>query len=283
MEKWLVLSNCQTFGLANSLTLQYPGAAVDAVDIWAYKSNILAHDAKLNEYHRIIVHPEFLDIPGSALAERQGLIVVPSIYFAAYHPDSCYAASSRGGINSPIGAYNSMICLAAYRSGLSLDQTLSMYNPKTYDMAGFFDLWQDGRSSLLKKFADYGIDLSSAFNAWGRYKSFMYSVDHPAIAVVFDIARQTLKSMNIEPLDAGLHPHDNLANGPSFSVYPEIAEHCGVSGYGYFKKQGEYRLMSREDFIRGSYRGLEGHDPNSIVVDAMANERFQRLLRIMET
>ncbi|MGE6743772.1 WcbI family polysaccharide biosynthesis putative acetyltransferase [Allorhizobium pseudoryzae] len=282
MEKWLVLSNCQTFGLAHSLTLQYPEAAIDAVDIWAYKSNVQVHDAKLNEYHRIIVHPEFLDIPESALAGRHGLVIVPSVFFAAYHPDCCYAASSSGGINSPIGAYNSMICLAAYRKGLSLDQTLSMYNAKIYEVAGFFDVWQEDRTTILKKFTDYGLDLSSAFNTWGRYRPFMYSVNHPAIAVVFDIARQILKRMNIEPLDAGFYPHDNLANGPHFSVYPEIAEHCGVTGCGYFKKQGEYRLMSQEDFIRASYRGLAGHEPKSIVVDAMANERFQRLLGIME-
>ncbi|RWX78759.1 hypothetical protein EPK99_09220 [Neorhizobium lilium] len=282
MEKWLVLSNCQTFGLANSLTIQYPSATIDSLDVWAYKSDIAGHDAKLHNYQKIIVHPEFLDISESKLNQVIDPIIVPSMFFSAYHPDSCYAASSSGGIDSPIGAYNSMICLSAYRNGLTVDQALQHYNARTYERAGFFDVWSRDKQHILNLFNNYGLDLSEGFLRWGRYKPFMYSVNHPNIDVVFDIAAATLKRMGVNSLEARLLPHDNLTNGPCFAIYNEVAEHCGIKGFEFFKEQGHYRLLSLEDFVRGSYRLLEGHDPKSVVVDGMADDRFQKLLQIME-
>lgn len=282
MEKWIVLQNCQTVGLANSLKLQFPGADIDAVDIWAYKSGMEKHDAKLDDYSRIIVHPEFLGIQGTALTQMPNLHLVPSVFFSAYHPDSCYAASSTGGVSSPIGAYNSMICLAAYRSGLSVDQALSMYNARTYELAGYFDVWSQDKKALLETFSKHGLKLADAFNRWGRYRPFMYSVNHPSIDVVYDLAHEVLISMKLSPIQHSLRPHDNLMNGACFAVYPEIAESCGVQGAPFFKFQGGYGTMPLDAFVRESYRMLEGLDPKSLVVDGMANSRFKKLLQIME-
>jgi len=37
MRTWLLISHCQTFGLANSLNLLAPGIRVEAIDIWEYR------------------------------------------------------------------------------------------------------------------------------------------------------------------------------------------------------------------------------------------------------
>ena len=80
MEKWIVLQNCQTVGLANSLKLQFPGADIDAVDIWAYKSGMEKHDAKLDDYSRIIVHPEFLGCVDKKDSPARSVVIQGHLY-----------------------------------------------------------------------------------------------------------------------------------------------------------------------------------------------------------
>ena len=81
----------------------------------------------------------------------------------------------------------------------------------------------------------------------------MYAHNHPRITVVRDIARAVLARAGIEAEYGDALPADNLANGPVYPVYPEIAERLGVEGSLLFKTGGRYRFLRLPDFIEASF------------------------------
>ncbi len=273
MESWLVLSNCQTFGLANSLKLLGPGFHIDAMDIWGFGKNIEKYKEDLPRYSRVIVHPQFRSIEFDFTVARN-LDFIPSIDFDAYHPDVCYAFSS-GPIEGPMGSYHSMIVLAAHEAGLGVEATRKLFRRDVFERCGFFSRWEQERAQLLKHFSEYGLDISSSFAQWSRGDAFMYSVNHPKIRCVYDIARTFMKRQGIDIVENEIMPADNLLNGPCYPVYPEIADTFGAKGSYLFKVSNEYRLISLEKFIELCFGVYARLPPNSIQVEGGVRQRYE--------
>jgi hypothetical protein len=178
-------------------------------------------------------------------------------------------------------AYNSVIVLAAWKAGIPVNKVKTLFTRSIYEAAGYLDIWSDERERLLDNFKRYGLDLTSSFLQWGRYNPFMYSVDHPSIACVYDIAKTFMVAHGVPVYESHIKPADNLLNGPIFPVYPPIAEACGVKGSYLFKPQGEYRYFHLEEFIERSYASYEGRDPASICVNGTSATFFSRVAQIL--
>ncbi|MCZ3379306.1 MULTISPECIES: WcbI family polysaccharide biosynthesis putative acetyltransferase [Rhizobium] len=279
METWLLVSNCQTFGLANSLKLLGPRFHIDAVDIWAFRKNIGKYKEKLSQYFRVIIHPQFRDMDfdfGSA----QNLDFIPSINFDAYHPDICYAFSD-GPLEGPMGSYHSMIVLASYEAGLSVEATRKLFRRDIFEACGFFTRWEQERTQLFRHFSEHGLDISSSFVQWSRGEPFMYSVNHPKIRCIYDIARIFLRRLGVDTTDGEVLPADNLLNGPCYPVYPEIAETFGAGGSYLFKLPNEYRLISLEQFIEFSFAIYSRLPPRSILVEHAVRPRYDNVKAVI--
>lgn len=253
MEKWLLISHCQTFGLTNSLNLLAPGIEVEPMGIWGYRDNMAAVTQTLSQYDRVLALPEVLDTPGADFSTAHKVDQIPGILFRAYHPDLCYATSGGEVLKGPADAYHSMIVIAAFNRGLSVDDTLRLFNFKSYETCGYFDLWPSESEALLASFRAIDIDLSSDLRRWATTSAFMYSINHVRIGCLYDIARAYLRGENIPIIDSDVLPPDNLAQGACFPVYPEIGERLGVEGSYAFKRQDSYRRFTLEEFVRGSF------------------------------
>lgn len=275
METWLLLSNCQTFGLGHSLQMLSPRFNIKAVDIYAFRYDIEKYRKSLSDYFRVIVHPQFQNIDFD-FSSAQNLDVIPSIKFDAYHPDICYAFSERSGmLDGPMGAYHSMITLAAYAEGFDVDATRKLFRRDVFEACGFLDRWEEERAQLLQNFAKYELDISSAFRKWSRGGSFMYSVNHPKIQCIYDVARAFMKRLGVETVKNNFMPIDNLLNGACYPVYPEIAHTFGAEGSYLFKVPGDYRLISLEKFIELSFAAYSQFPAGTIHVERDVRERFQ--------
>ncbi|WP_454850547.1 WcbI family polysaccharide biosynthesis putative acetyltransferase [Rhizobium binxianense] len=275
METWLLLSNCQTFGLANSMKLLGPRFHVDAVDIWSFKKNIDKYKSEIPKYFRVIVHPHFYNIDFD-FSIAQNLSTIPSINFDAYHPDVCYAFS-KGPLDGPMGSYHSMIILAAYEAGLGIEQTRKLFRQDVFEGCGYFRRWEMERTQLLSSFSQYGLDMASSFTKWSRGDAFMYSVNHPKIRCIYDIARAFMRRHGIETVDGDILPADNLLNGPCYPIYPEIAEMFGVRGSYLFKVPNDYRLVSLEKFIEFSFGTYARVPAGSIQVETAVRARYEQV------
>ena len=83
----------------------------------------------------------------------------------------------------------------------------------------------------------------------------MYSINHPRMVVTWGLARLVAKRLAGQPpVLPDYLPHDYLASGAVFPVYPEVAESLGIQGGSYrFKPQSSYRTLGLREFIAGSY------------------------------
>lgn len=135
MERWILVSNCQTYGLTNSFNLLNPNADVLPVDIWEYKKNSEKYNLQFSEYDRVVLATEIAGLPEFDPSGIKSLHYIPGFNFSAYHPDLCYLFVNDNAIFGPTDAYHSIICFAGYQLGLSIKETLKLYNDNTYNLS----------------------------------------------------------------------------------------------------------------------------------------------------
>jgi len=253
-EKWLVVSNCQTVGLANALQAMLPGVEIDAADFGLLRANLDAFNAQMDQYSRIIrsdITPDVL--PDARIDRIEHHVVVPELTFHAYHGDLVYLRHGDDWVHTPLGDYNSALVWACYRQGLSEADTLGRFTPDVIERCGYCALWEPERDRLVRVFAGFGIDIAADVRRWGRATAFMHSINHPRIDVMVDLARRICLTQGLTPIDPPVIPHDNLISGATYPVYPPIAEALGVPGSYWFKSGGSYRPFDLGTFIAGSF------------------------------
>ena len=258
-QPWLLLYNCQVMGLGNSLNLLSDEIDVEYYDPGSFRKQRKTILNRLQSYDRILVAPQLERELGEEWADHEQVWRVPTISFNAYHPDICYLLDSGNSLKGPLGDYHSLIAYAAFACGLSEVRALALYRESIYESLGYFQRWDHARKALLDNFTDHGFDIGAKFVEWSRNGPFMYSFNHPRVHCVRDIAVAILARAGLAPVYRDALPHDNLANGPIFPVYPEIAARLGVDGSYLFKVGGKYQFIRLEEFVSESYRIYRDH------------------------
>ncbi len=284
-----VLGNCQSFDVAYAMKLLDPAATVHHYPIQG-KAKISGKMLvrALRDYDHVFLQ-DFGDgfVRGASSAvlcnELRSTTKYPSLLFGAYHPDSIFvSAGTNAFIAGPIGQHHSALALFAYRAGITPDGASRLYRRDVYEMLGYFDLWQPATAQFLEHTKSYGLQLEADFIRWTRRGCFMYSVNHPKSFVLFDLARHLLDEAgrSARPIDFEHYSLNDLARDTVFPVYPDIAEHFGVSGSYLFKapkhSPGGLSLGNFWDlpgFITESYRVYARRAPGEL-----ANERVQAWL-----
>lgn len=262
---WLLIYNCQAFGLANSLELLCPEIKVETYTHESYREHEKTVIAKLDKYHHIIISPDLEKNLGCHFEGRDNVWRIPPLIFYGYHADLCYLLKGEKILNGPMGGYNSTIAYAAFQCGLTEKQTLALYREDIYASLGYFDYWGHERNRIISAYNNCGLDMSQYFIEWSRKGPFMYMSNHPKIFCLRDLAKAILGRTNLEVIDADFLPMDNLANGPIFPVYPEIGSRLGVRGNFLFKRARKYECIQLEEYISESfqiYRNSPGMKPH---------------------
>lgn len=279
--KWLVLFNCQAIGLANCLESLSPGLEVERFDALSAREQMGDIGTRLHEFERIVIAPRVKAIVGENVASRDQVLWMPHVWYQAYHPDLCYLGDSGPLTRGAAGPYHSMIAFVAYDLDMTVEQALALYRTDVYAAMGYLDSWNPARAGLLRDFDEHGFDLRPSLPGWARRGAFMHSVNHPKIEVLMDLARHLLRKAGRPVVESGIVPHDNLANGPVFAVYPEIGSRLGVAGAYAFKRGATYRVKPLDQFVHESfelYRSLGAIVPsNAAFVPAI--ERAREIIR----
>lgn len=274
MERWIVLSNCQTRGLTNCLALQNPDVDITPCEVWSINNEPERWAAELEQFDRIFLTDEILRLEKIDFSRYSNVMRVPDIEFGGYHPDICYVWTSIGHIQTPLSDYHSIICLAAYQKGLSESDTRALYNQRTYQAGGYFDSWHLEKLRLFERFKSYDFDLSAEFRRWSMRTNFMYSLNHPRIDCLYDIAQQITRRLGREPRIDSFRPHDNMANGAVFPVYDEIAESFGIEGSYNFKPGDKYRFISLEEYIAGCFASYSRFPKDILFTTGIFQDRY---------
>lgn len=248
-QHWLLVFNCQAQGLANSLSLLSDRVQVEHYDPGTWSQQREEVLQRLDRYQSIVIAPLLATQEGFDTLENAAVCRLPSLDFGGYHPDFCYAEADGRQVMGPMGSCHSILALAAYRSGLCAADALQLYNARVFEQLGYLQHWADAREQLLARYASFGFDVREQFVQWSRHGAFMHMIVHPKMACLDSIARLLLVRQGLHALDHGLLPHDNLANGPVFPVYPEIASGLGVEGGYRFKLDGRYETIGLQQFL----------------------------------
>lgn len=278
MERWIVISNCQTLGLANCLQLQNPDAAVEACDFWSFKSRAEQLSHQLADYDCIFLNDEIIALGLVDFSRFARVVRIPPVVFSGYHPDLCFVTQGSSQVDTPLDAYNSIIALAAFKKGLSEADTLALYNMRTFDSAGYLQLWHSERADLLASFRAYGYEMAHAFRRWTMREGFMYGNNHPRIECLYDLSLTATARAGRTPVDGPFRPHDNLRNGQVFPIYSELAEACGIEGSYLFKPAGHYRLLTLAQFIAGSFDAYRACGTAEFGTGGQFQERYDAVL-----
>lgn len=252
-QRWLLVYNCQVLGLANCLNLSCDEIEVEHYDPTSFRAKSSALLERVGDFDRILVAPHLEAELAGHVQACPDTWVVPTITFDAYHPDMCYLMDSGKVLKGPMGDYHSSIAYAAFCNGFSAQEARLLYRESVFADLGYFDRWDRARSTLLDAFRQRGFPLDARQVEWSRNEPFMYSVNHPRIHCVRDVARSILERAGLEATYTDALPHDNLANGPIFPVYPEIASALSVSGSYLFKRGGHYAFLRLPEFIDASF------------------------------
>lgn len=258
MEQWLVISNCQTFGLAHCLQAQVADVQVTGVDSLLFNTAPDRFNAQMDKYTTLFIADGVKsEIPSARIEAIPEHVPLPMFTCRAFHPDLVYLLHNGHPVVGPVGDYHSAIVYACFRAGMSAADTALQFNARFLERCGYMGMWLPERDRLVEELADFGLDIAVPIRTWGRRAAFMYSINHPRIHVLHDIAAELLRARGRRPFPGGIMPHDNLATGAAFAVYPEIGEALGVPGSYVFKNVGSYRPVDLDSFIAGCFATYE--------------------------
>lgn len=268
MEKWLVISNCNTFGIANSLQAQANDVIVTGVDTTLFRSNPEKFNSEMGTYQTLFIAEGVKrELSGAEIGKIKHHVALPMFTFHSYHPDLIYLQHLDQPVTGPAGDYHSAITYSCFLKGLNITDTLRYFTGSFFERCGYMSLWKAERDSKIEEMMTlFGLDIAAPIRRWGREQAFMLSINHPRIHVLYDIATGLLHAQGRKPFLNGILPHDNLLTGACFAVYPEIGEALGVRGEYIFKGVGSYRSICLAEFIERCFEIYQKFPTGSLTV-----------------
>ena len=238
--QYMVLGNCQVGGIADSLELLSNGSSVEGVVVSNDPKVLLS---QLSQYFEdtenvVMIHDSVkaIILANKALAkfDRPENFYVPSISFAAFHPDIQYAFINGVVVKSGLDSdWNSRVMLWSYSQGLSVNETEYLFREEVFRALGYLDEWDISSVTLRKSFEDCGFDYGRWMRSVQRTGVFMYGVNHPMqiglSQLAIQIAEKVFPNSHVVVEDLHTFTTDYLSH-IVWPVYPEIGDHLGVEG-----------------------------------------------------
>jgi hypothetical protein len=261
-----VIGNCQARGFARSVSTLLPGCAIVLVhaqrvisgteaqrEHWA--DNLKTCDIVFTQPAE---EPSFGTLTASALeASCRQTVRFPYIAFSGFHPDCHYIRVDGRMLQGPLGPYHSAIVAASFLEGLTERQTASLFNSYTYASLGYFDLFTKSTHALIRDTSALGFDVS-AFSSL-QHGCFMHTINHPAIEILYEIARQALTGARLTPATTASRPGDELAGAIVWPVYPDLGKRLSIHGSWDFQASATM-TSDLENFIQRSFAAYRETD-----------------------
>lgn len=160
-------------------------------------------------------------------------IHIPGYVYTGTRPDCFWLP----GVTSPTGGgiLHSRIAAAAYCRGKSIEQTAALFNREHFERLGYFDEHLRSLKGSRRLWGELGVDFDALFQTWWEEGDFMYTPNHPAATVLYDLLHHTLSARD---LLTGISSQDlaqtrgkfddPLSRAIFWPVYPEFVEHFQV-------------------------------------------------------
>jgi len=292
-RKILVLGNCQARPLSACLGVLAEDVAATGVETptTSFEDKISARDSEvlgtLQAQEYILLQPYLLPLFQQNLPDLLPRIrLFPVLAFAAFHPDLVYVQikSLQQHLVGPLNHYHSAIALWGFRQGLSVPQTVKLFNEHSYRTLGYFDYWEASHQAMINEGLMANMPLDDHLARWQRSGCFMHSVNHPQLSVTADVAVTLLSNLGIPVITgAARYLQDELSAGPVWPVYPEIAQQLGIGGGSYWFKVERGRsppdrpvlMLDLAQFVEASFTAFSAYEPGDLHCDRLDTAAFR--------
>jgi len=239
--------------------------------------------------HTILLHESVREIilVNDALVkfDRPENIYIPTIAFAAFHPDIQYGFANGAVVKSGLDSdWNSRIMLWAYSNGLSQGETANLFREEVFQALGYFDEWDKSAETLKKSFDSCGFDYGRWIRSVQRTGVFMYGINHPMqiglSQLAVQIAEKVFPNSHVVIEDLHTFTTDYLSH-IVWPVYPEIGDHLGVEGSYHWRVLRKHASLT--EFIELCFDawekiGLRKKKVNFIPLLSIEDDRLLRRL-----
>lgn len=281
--KITVVSNCQGEGLAHCLEQMNPEIVADFCIVTNLQNGTRKIDDILAGCDFLFTQNSILDSVPPEFSHK--VFYFPSIAFSAFHPDMTYLRGRRKGgnvetVESLMVIYHSSIAVFGYLHGIPVDQILGFYNPYVFSRLGYIDGWDESRKLLMDEGLKAGMPLNFMFQKWEKLGCFMYSFNHPSLAVISDVAIALLKKAKIpvKNYNCSQFIQDPLRAMPVWPVYPQIAARFGLDGDYAFKRAEPHGVVDLRTFVENSYANYDNYERDSLEPLNFSIDDFNRRL-----
>lgn len=284
-----IVGNCQSRGLRDCLEVLAPDHLFELITVEPLdgggEATLVAVTALANEVDVLFAHqPEYTVVsaaPQEALRHAlsrvppQSVIAVPTVVFGGFQPDCCVLRCNGRYIETVASHCHSAIIAGAYLSGLPAARVPALFNRFVYAGLGYVSDFVQHGQSLVNSFSHLGFDARPILSA---RRGFMHTPNHPAVAALFELAKQMLTRVNIEPLDVP-PPEDWLMQcSLQWPIYPGLPGHAigeqdAVTPGGALQLVLGDRVIPWTELIESSYACYAGHQLESADWFAPAVER----------
>ena len=269
-RKYLILGNCQAKEIGRLLENMVDGLYVKSIELLPAAVERLfstqsSADLDVGEFDLIFSQ----SLPGEDFYEKfiarfpssiTKFRFFPRIGFQAFHPDCTYVYYRNEYVGGSLGHYQSKLIFYCWKNGIALEDVTNIFNGKVFERLGYFNYWSASRKNLVDQGIRCGLELDSLIDKWLGRGCFMYSMNHPKLYVLADIARALHDREGIPYLPSVEdYLEDNLATGNCWPIYPEIAKHFGLNGAYYFKRSRSgqalqpVEMVDLDAFVRAAY------------------------------
>jgi hypothetical protein len=282
MKRWIVIANCQAFGLANSIRSLARDIDCYACDLWQYTEQMRSDpDFYRNNYDFALISDEAREWFACDDAVLPPHIPIPNLTFSAFHPDCCYVHVGGQPLTGVVGPYHSLIAVAAYKEDIGPDRAAAFFRESVYEQAGYFAMWGAQREALIADFARSGIAIGSVIRRMSHGRAFMFTINHPRIEMLFEVARAILAARN-EPLFDGIWPPPETLAGVQWPIYPEVGRRIGIEGACLFKPADEQRPIELAEFLERSHAIFGAWEKSQLYIDPAIRPRLRRIRQLMK-
>lgn len=266
--KIAVLFNCQGHGLAAALQAMLPDAEVDYFSL-QQDAESAAIAAGLLAYDHVISAP--VGRAAGKLSNRnvrrtvRHFVVLPALGFRAFYPDQTYVQHHGSALSGPTGHYHSRIAVAGFLAGLSVAETVALYNRLAFARLGYLDMYEAELSLVGERFAEHGLNAADMLARLRLGGCFMHSINHPKPAALVELALLACGAIGATPRAiAAESVPDFLRGHGAHPVFEEVAAAIGIAPEGMFHAgalhTAEFRPISTQDFVAGSFAAYENFD-----------------------
>lgn len=256
-----VLGNCQAHGVSQCIRLLAPNVEVVPRSVSLAdgdKAEVIAHIAAEMAACDLALIQTLEDVqPRLAGLFETALLQTgprarrwPPIIFRGFHPDCVYVMRNGLVVDGIVGPYHSALLCAAWAEGLPPERAARLFNAFAYIALGYVGAFDEAAALLESQARRHGFDLSDFLQAPAA--PFMHTINHPKIEILQAVAAQALDLAGIARTGAVPLPDDDLARGPIWPLYPELAQRGGWAS-----APGSWDPHAMEDAAHRAYQTLD--------------------------